>query len=237
MAKRKTGPEKDPTRAHVALEDLKPHPRNYKKHPADQVDHIASSLKEFGDWRPVVVARDNTILAGHGLTLAARKLGWKEVWVHRLDLDPNERRALKVLALDNEVGRFADGDDRTLTELLREVMNDDPVNLVGTGYDEKMLASLLMVTRPASEVKDADAAAEWVGMPDYETEPERIRLIVCFDSEAEKAELVEQLGVTIAKTTGKTSTAWYPPRERADLASLRFETEDGADDEPRPETS
>lgn len=68
------------------LVDLREHPRNYRKHPASQVAHIAASLTEHGVYRPVVIARDNTILAGHGVVLAARSLGWTEIPVHALDL-------------------------------------------------------------------------------------------------------------------------------------------------------
>ena len=55
--------------------DLKPHPRNYRGHPEGQVAHLEQSLRDHGIYRNVVVANDNTILAGHGVIVAAQKLG------------------------------------------------------------------------------------------------------------------------------------------------------------------
>jgi ParB-like chromosome segregation protein Spo0J len=67
----------------VALDDLKPHPRNYQQHPDDELAHIMESIKTHGFYRNVVIARDGTILAGHGVTQAARKLGYTHVPVIR----------------------------------------------------------------------------------------------------------------------------------------------------------
>jgi ParB family chromosome partitioning protein len=98
-----------------ALEDLKEHPRNYRVHPQDQIDHIKASIQEHGVYRNVVVARDNTILAGHGVVKALRQLGVVAGPVAVMDLDPNDPRALKLLAGDNEVEHLAEQDDRVLT--------------------------------------------------------------------------------------------------------------------------
>ena len=58
----------------IDIETLIPHPRNYKKHPDDQIKHLCESINENGIFRPIVIAEDNTILAGHGVVLACKKL-------------------------------------------------------------------------------------------------------------------------------------------------------------------
>jgi ParB-like chromosome segregation protein Spo0J len=63
----------------VPLASLKPHPRNYRIHPDDQLEHIIKSIQEHGFYRNVVAARDGTILAGHGVVQAALKMGLKGV--------------------------------------------------------------------------------------------------------------------------------------------------------------
>lgn len=68
----------------VALSKLKPHPRNYRKHPADQLAHIKASIKQHGFYRNVVVAKDDTILAGHGVVQAAKEMKVKQVPVFRV---------------------------------------------------------------------------------------------------------------------------------------------------------
>ena len=205
----------------VPLSELTPHPRNYRAHPLDQIEHIKASIVEHGFYRNVVVASDGVILAGHGVVEASTILGLSAVPVVRLPIASDSPQALKVMAGDNRIATLAFDDDRVLTDLLRELALDD--DLLGTGFDETQLAGLLLVTRPASEVASFDAAAEWVGMPDYESEPDRWKLILSCETEEERDALQEQLAVVVAKRTGKTVSAWYPPRPKEDLASLRFE--------------
>ena len=59
----------------IPIARLKAHPRNYKGHPTDQIEHLAQSLREHGWYRSVVTASDYTILAGHGIVAAATSIG------------------------------------------------------------------------------------------------------------------------------------------------------------------
>lgn len=220
----------------AALEELKPHPRNYRHHPEEQIRHIAASIRQHGFYRNIVVTRCGTILAGHGVVLASRSLGLTTVPVIRVDVGPEDPRALKILTSDNELGRFAEDDDRLLTELLKEIREEDPEQLLGTGYDESQLAALLMVTRPASEIANFNAAAEWVGMPEYhEDDGEKFQLVMTFDSEEERAEFVRARGIDIIKKQRLTWSARWPNTTREDAHSLRFMEEEKADREVDPE--
>ena len=58
---------------------LIPYARNVRTHSDAQVDQIAASIREWGWTNPVLVAEDDTIIAGHGRVLAARKLRISEV--------------------------------------------------------------------------------------------------------------------------------------------------------------
>ena len=211
----------------VPIALLKPHPRNYKQHPDDQVAHIARSIEVYGFYRAVVVARDDTILAGHGVRLAAMALGMESIPVIRLDIDPSEPRALKILAGDNEIGRLAEINDRVLTDLLKEVATAD--DLLGTGFDAQQLAALLFVTRPQSEIPTRKDAAEWVGLPEYAAEPDRRpKLVISVDSEADRERLLALIGeVTIGRKDGPTWSVWWPKREREPLSTLRFDDRQG----------
>lgn len=214
----------------LALDTLHPHPRNYQGHPDDELDHIMESLREHGFYRPIVIARDNTILALHGVWTAARKMGLTHGPVLRKDYAPDDPRALKLVIADNEIRHLADRDDRLLSEMLRELADLD--QLLGTGYDEMMLANLAMVTRPAAEIADLDAAAQWVGMPEYADGSGHIQLIVNFATEEDRQEFCRMLGVEAITPAGAgtAKSIWWPKRIRDDLASLRF-TDREADDE------
>lgn len=208
----------------VPLESLRPHPRNYKKHPEEQLAHIAASIKQFGFFKNIVVAKDGTILAGHGVVEATPRTGHHMVPVRRLDLEPDDPRALKLVALDNELPRFGEVDDRQLSELLKDVMNQDPLGLLGTGYTQEQLAALVMVTRPAAEIQNKDAASEWVGMPDYQPGEIQLKLVVTFTSEADRKRFCDEHKLRIDKMERVTWSTRWPFTRREDARSVRFET-------------
>lgn len=214
----------------VAASSLKPHPRNYRSHPDDQLLHIGESLKLHGFYRNVVITRDGTILAGHGVVEAAKRVGIADIPVFRLDLDPDDPKAIKVVVGDNELGRFAENNDRMLTELLKEIADVDPAGLLGTGYDEKQLAALLLVTRPATEIRNLDEAAEWVGMPEYDEGSAQIKLVVTFKTEEDRKRFVDDHDLRVDKIAGLTWSTRWPWTEREDVAGIRFETGASAED-------
>jgi len=198
----------------VPIASLKPHSRNYRSHPDDQLEHLVESLRRFGVYCNVVVAKDGTILAGHGVVEAAKKAKMKEIPVIRLSVAPESSAAIKVLVGDNEIEHLAEQNDRLLSELLKELKTSD--KLLGTGFDEKMLANFVMVTRPENEIADFDAAAAWVGMPEYSGGEIPLQIVVAFRGIRERAQFARKLGV---KLFPKTKSIWYPPLKRGELAS------------------
>lgn len=203
---------------------LTPHPRNYRDHPDDQLEHLAASITEHGFYRNIVIARDGTILAGHGVVQAAtQKLGLTTVPVIRLDVEPDSPAALKVLAGDNEMARLAGIDDRALSEILRDLNEQDA--LLGTGYDDEKLALLILSTRHATEIPDEDAAREWAGMPGYEGAEEPFKLVVAFENADDRQAFIKRakVGIMRANPESKTWSGVYPAKPREDVASLRVE--------------
>lgn len=82
----------------VSIDCLKAYSGNAKEHPAEQVEQIAESMREFGNCDPIAVWTNNEgeleIVEGHGRLLALRKLGAEEVPVIFLDhLTDEQRRA------------------------------------------------------------------------------------------------------------------------------------------------
>jgi hypothetical protein len=183
-------------------------------------------LREHGVYRNIVAARDGTILAGHGVYAAAKKLGLKSVPVIRLNVAPGDPQALKIMVGDNEIEHLAEQNDRLLGDLLKEIREDNPDQLLGTGFDDMMLANFAMVTRGRDELSDFDAAAEWVGMPEFSTGGKVISLMVGFKDEKSREDFAARSGlVAIRKgNTGRVWSAMWPPEERDDTISLRVET-------------
>ncbi len=204
------------------LAKLTPHPKNYREHPESQIDHLAHSITENGFYRPIVTAKDYTILAGHGVLQAARRLEMESVPVIALDLAPDSPKALKILAGDNEMGRLAIGDDLALTELLILIKSDESdIGLLGTGFDDDTLATLSAMTMPPDDDGDYDPHAEWDGMPEFhQDDVTAYRSLLVHMKTAEDVEaFCKHNGLTI---TDKTKFVWWPHEEWAKVKDLRI---------------
>lgn len=100
----------------VKTADIIPYENNAKKHPDDQIDHIANSIKRFGWRQPIVVDKENIIIAGHGRLLAAQKLGSETVpALYVDDLTDEEIKALRLA--DNKTNESGWDDDLLALEL------------------------------------------------------------------------------------------------------------------------
>ena len=207
----------------IEVGKLKPHPRNYKQHPEQQLEHIIKSIEEHGFYRNIVVAQDNTILAGHGVVQASKLMGKQKVPVIRLNIKSDSTQALKVLTSDNEIGNLAMVDDRQLSEVLKDIL-DEELDLTGTGFNEDQLSALIYTTRNADEIQTIDEANEWVGIADYENKPDSIKVMVHFDTEEDRENFMQLLdNPHVNYKMGKTWKIWYPERGNEDPSSIRFE--------------
>lgn len=82
---------------YLPVKQLHEYSKNAKKHPADQVEHIANSIREFGFRQPLVIDKDNVLVIGHGRLLAAKKLGLDTVpCVRADDLTDEQIKALRL---------------------------------------------------------------------------------------------------------------------------------------------
>ena len=137
------------------VSDLIPYIRNARTHSESQVAQIAASIKEFGFLSPILIAEDNTILAGHGRLAAARKLGLKQVpCVKESHLTETQRRA--YIIADNKLSLNAGWDEDILAIELSELQGAD-FDLDLLGFDESELASIF---EDDKEVEDDDFDVE-----------------------------------------------------------------------------
>jgi len=123
-----------------SVADLIPYAANSRTHSDAQVAQIAASIKEFGWTNPILIDDDNTIIAGHGRLLAARKLGMEEVPAIILDhLTKAQQRALVIA--DNQLALNA-GWDMDMLKAEIEDLSLESFNLDLLGFDDKFLDSL-----------------------------------------------------------------------------------------------
>lgn len=143
----------------VPIEGLEFHPRNVRQ---GDVGAISESLKQHGQYRPIVVQKStNYVLAGNHTLKAAQMLGWETIAATYVDCD--DETALRILLVDNRANDLAMYDDNTLAELLKELAMSD-LGLTGTGFTGDVLDNLL-------EDLDVDLAKEFTKVDtDLETE-------------------------------------------------------------------
>jgi site-specific DNA-methyltransferase (adenine-specific) len=134
--------------------DLIPYAANSRTHSDAQVAQIAASIKEFGWTNPILIDGENTIIAGHGRLLAARKLGMEEVPAIILDhLSKAQQRALVIA--DNQLALNA-GWDIDMLKAEIEDLNLENFDLSLLGFDDKFLDGLLE-PEPTAGLTDEDA--------------------------------------------------------------------------------
>lgn len=101
---------------HLATSALVPYARNAKKHDAAQVAKLAGSIREFGFNNPVLIDKENGIIAGHGRVLAAQSLALEKVPCIRLGHLTDTQRRAYILA-DNRLAEIGGGWDEEMLKL------------------------------------------------------------------------------------------------------------------------
>ena len=117
------------------IKELKPYKKNAKKHPKTQVEQIANSIKEFGFTQPVLIDKDNNVVAGHGRVLGAKKAGLKEVPTLCLD-DLTEEQIKAYRLADNKLNE-SDWDFTLVDEEVQKLLEQD-IDMSLFGFDPPM---------------------------------------------------------------------------------------------------
>ena len=125
----------------IATAELIPYARNARTHSPAQVAGIAGSIREFGFNNPVLIDKDNGIIAGHGRVLAAQQLGLETVPCLRLRHLTKTQRKAYILA-DNRLAELSQWDTEMLALEIADLRLDD-VDLELLGFDEDALVDLL----------------------------------------------------------------------------------------------
>ena len=143
------------TNKHIDL--LIPYARNARTHDDAQIAQIAGSIKEFGFNNPILIDKDNGIIAGHGRVMAARKLGLTEVPTILLDHLSETQRKAYILA-DNRIAINSAWDNEMLSLELSDIKDDISLAMLGFSVDE--LDALLNPTELTDGLTDEDAVPE-----------------------------------------------------------------------------
>lgn len=142
----------------VKVSALAPHSQNYNKHSDSQLADLRASLRAFGQVRSVVVqkAKANghyTIVAGEGLTTAAKQEGLKELRADVIPASWSKTKVLAYLAADNELARHGTPDQAQLAAIVRDVMSAEGEVLARLAAGEQLALDTLLASQDISGVE------------------------------------------------------------------------------------
>lgn len=157
------------------VSQLIPYERNPRKN-ENAVPYVANSIKEFGFKVPIVIDKDDVIVAGHTRLLAAKQLGMETVpCIVADDLTEEQLKAFRLA--DNKTGEIAVWDFDMLDEELNDIFN---VDMHDFGFD---IAEAGVGTDPVEPV---------VTEPSYSYHEQYGVIVICKD-EAEQEEVYNRL--------------------------------------------
>jgi ParB family transcriptional regulator, chromosome partitioning protein len=148
--------------------ELIPYVNNSRTHSDEQVAQIAASIKEFGWTNPILIDEQNSIIAGHGRLMAARKLGMDKIpCIEVKNLTEAQKKALIIA--DNKLALNA-GWDNDLLKLELENLQELGFDLDILGFDADELQNLLNQPdfEPATEDEQGkldELDPKWIACP------------------------------------------------------------------------
>lgn len=117
------------------IEELKPY-KNNPRHNDMAVDAVANSIKEFGFKVPIIIDKNDEIIAGHTRLKAAKQLGLEDVpCIIADDLSDEQIKAFRLA--DNKVAELAEWDFDSLKAELEELDGMDlDFDMADFGFEE-----------------------------------------------------------------------------------------------------
>lgn len=110
----------------IRLSDLKPDPKNPRKHNKKQIEQLVSTMRRLGFRGALLVDEENRIIAGLARWLAAKELGMEMVPVIRERFLSEEDRVAYIIG-DNRLAELSEWDD--------DLLKDTLTGLFDAGFD------------------------------------------------------------------------------------------------------
>ena len=140
--------------------DLIPYVNNARTHSDEQINQIASSIKEFGFNNPILIDSENGVIAGHGRLLAALKLKLDKVPTVEISGLSEAQKKAYIIA-DNKIALNASW-DMELLKLELDSIKDCSYTPDSMGFEQEELEKLLDIhvegsVETSSEIEEKQA--------------------------------------------------------------------------------
>jgi ParB-like chromosome segregation protein Spo0J len=108
---------------YIPIDDIKPYINNPRLN-EEAIPYVMNSIKEFGFKNPIILDKNNVIVAGHTRLESAKRLDMKEVPViYADDLTKEQIKAFRLA--DNKVSEKSIWDYTKLDEELENILDID----------------------------------------------------------------------------------------------------------------
>ena len=128
---------------------------NARTHSNHQIRQLAHSITEFGFTNPILIDKNNTIIAGHGRLLAAEMLDMEQVPTIRLETLTEAQIRAYVLA-DNKLALNAGWDKSILAiEFEHLIAINEEIDITVSGFEIPEIDLILQDAANANDPEDA----------------------------------------------------------------------------------
>lgn len=192
----------------VMIDELDCDPANVRAHDSKNLDAIKSSLRRFGQQKPIVVNEKGIVIAGNGTLTAARALGWDSINIVKTVLEGSEATAYAIA--DNRTGELAEWDEEALAKQLSALQIEDEALVEAAGFSDEEITKIL----EGGGMFDIEAA-EMPTLPDGDRAPYQQKTFTLHDEQCEDVDAA----VSIAKDMGHSQS---PINENSNGNALAF---------------
>lgn len=159
----------------IKTDTLIPYVNNSRKHSESQVAQIAASIREFGFLNPILVDKNNGVIAGHGRLLGAQKLGLAVVPCVRVEHLTESQKKAYIIA-DNRLAELAEWDNELLNIELGDLKLEG-FDLELTGFSDLEMPAF-EPDLPSENEDGKDLPTDFVLRVTFENDDER-QLLFC----------------------------------------------------------
>lgn len=195
----------------MPIEALSPHQDNPRYIRDENFRKLVQSLKEFPkmlELRPLIARTDGTVLGGNMRLRAAQEIGLETVPVVFVDWDEDKQR--EFIIKDNAA--FGEWD----WERLANEWTDLPLT------DWAIPAWDLEQAKNIETVNDLDND-EWVGMPEFEKAEDSFKIIIHFETEAERQAYADEREMQFNHIVSGAWSTWHPFKPQRDRNAYEFQ--------------
>lgn len=197
----------------VKISKVKPNPDNPRTISDEKFQLLVKSIKEFPEMlelRPIIVDKDMVALGGNMRLKACQELGLKEVFIIKAE-NLTEEQKKEFVIKDN--ASFGDWDWNAInTDWDTEILSGWGINVVSFGNTDML-----------DTVNKGDENDEWVGMPEFESKEPSFKIIVHFETEAEREKYAKKNKMEFTKKERGAWSTHHPFTGRDDLKSQKYE--------------